>query len=151
MKDLYFGACCPKILLQQLVQKFPEFLNCALEKRATFFNYLAEISAKESIVLEAWSPTFKRNLSGYEENQAISLPNLLNDVYIPEKRARFQSLECLYNWWVLCFFLLYGIIREVPWSPVISSMAKIWKLKIPYRFMVFGWLPLILEFLQRIT
>ena len=85
------------------------------------------------------SPILRRNLKEHEETQFISLLNILNEVYIPErgedKRVWNASNDRSFS--VSSFFM--AISKRSRERSVVTS---IWKLKAPPRVVIFGWLAL---------
>eukprot|EP00268_Persea_americana_P068653 TRINITY_DN9599_c0_g4_i1.p1 TRINITY_DN9599_c0_g4~~TRINITY_DN9599_c0_g4_i1.p1 ORF type:complete len:154 (-),score=18.03 TRINITY_DN9599_c0_g4_i1:181-642(-) len=105
-----------------------------------------------------WSPTLRRNLKDNEESQFISLLNLLNDMFIPERGedARVWTTSKDGTFFVSSFFsAISNSSRER------SVLRSIWKLKPhppphphPPRVVLFGWLVLrrrilTMDFLKR--
>lgn len=104
-----------------------------MDKDAKVQDYLQIIGEQK-----VWSPILRRNLKEHEEDQLISLLNLLSEVYIvngaEDERWNASKNDSLSVSSFLAAISRRGIMR--------NFVVSLWKIKAPPRVVIFGWLAL---------
>ena len=115
-----------------LARQFPNICNCALNKDARVHCYLS--SSGEHKV---WFPILRRNLKEHEEDEFISLINLLSGAYIAkggeDVRVWKASKDAIFSISSFSLDLARRVVSK-------CSIGRTWKIKAQPRVVVFGWI-----------
>lgn len=117
-----------------LATQFPDLFNCVVDKDAKVQDYLQIIGEQK-----VWSPILRRNLKEHEEDQLISLLNLLIEVYIVDGGEDERRWNASKNGSLSVSSFLAAISRR---GITKSFVVSLWKIKAPRRVVIFGWLAL---------